>query len=105
MANSQTQISKPFCCCPSCPLRKGRSQQHWLKPEYIERLNELEEPYRTVLKHHDVLRIPYGSIALKFKCPPGTIKAQVSRGRKKLKDILDIKETICPPDCPMSKLQ
>ncbi len=52
-------------------------------------INELEEPYKTIIYKYFIEEITLDELEIKLKIPKATIKMQIYRGKKKLKEILD----------------
>ncbi|HWL64864.1 MAG TPA: sigma-70 family RNA polymerase sigma factor [Actinomycetota bacterium] len=61
-------------------------------------LQELPEEYREAVCMHDLGGIPYEEIALLTDTPIGTVKSRISRGRRRLAEILELQ-----PASPTSK--
>lgn len=55
----------------------------------LESLEELDEPYRTVIYLHYWLKRPVSAIAEDLDTRPGTVKSYLYRGRKRLAQILE----------------
>ena len=52
-------------------------------------LTALSEEYRDALLMHDLGGIPYEDIAARLDIPIGTVKSRISRGRRKLAELLE----------------
>ena len=61
-------------------------------------LQELPDEYREAVCMHDLGGIPYEEIALLTDAPIGTVKSRISRGRRRLAEILELQ-----PAAPTSK--
>ena len=51
-------------------------------------ISELNEDYRTVIILRDIQGLSYDEISEIIDCSVGTVKSRISRGRKKLREIL-----------------
>jgi RNA polymerase sigma-70 factor (ECF subfamily) len=65
---------------PSKPL-----SLQWNAPDIEIALEQLQEPYRTVLALHYLEHLTYPQMAQQLHCPLGTVKSMVSRANKLLR--------------------
>jgi len=56
--------------------------------EVVKAIRALPEKLREVLLLRDLNELSYGEIAEILQCPEGTIKSRVSRGRRRLQELL-----------------
>jgi len=55
----------------------------------MEAVNELEEDFKTIIILRDINDFSYEEISEILECNIGTVKSRISRGRQKLKEILE----------------
>ena len=56
--------------------------------EVVKAIGKLPEKFREALLLRDLSELSYGEIAEVLDCPEGTIKSRVSRGRRRLQELL-----------------
>ena len=60
----------------------------YVQREVAKAIGDLPEKFREPLLLRDLNQLSYGEIAKVLKCPEGTIKSRVSRGRRRLQVLL-----------------
>jgi RNA polymerase sigma-70 factor (ECF subfamily) len=55
----------------------------------MDAVNELEEDFKSIIILRDINDLSYEEIAEVLECNIGTVKSRISRGRQKLKEILE----------------
>lgn len=60
----------------------------YVQREVAKAIGDLPEKFREPLLLRDLNQLSYGEIASVLKCPEGTIKSRVSRGRRRLQVLL-----------------
>jgi RNA polymerase sigma-70 factor, ECF subfamily len=70
----------------------------------VAALRRLPERQRVVLVLHYLADLPVGQIAEELTCPPGSVKAWLSRGRDALAAALDTGETAADPASGRARL-
>jgi RNA polymerase sigma-70 factor, ECF subfamily len=70
----------------------------------VAALRRLPERQRVVLVLHYLADLPVGQIAAELGCPPGSVKAWLSRGRDALAAALDTGETAADPASSRARL-
>lgn len=83
------------------PVARGNPEQDLLKNELSEDisrgLSELASDIREVIVLSDILGYSYQEISEILKCPLGTVRSRLSRGRSQLRDFLLKRGTISLP--------
>lgn len=64
-------------------------EQVSLRIDLARALDQLSDDYRDAVLLHDVLGTPYEEIARLTKANIGTVKSRISRGRRKLADLME----------------
>ncbi len=73
----------------------GVDSQVLLSMELTDALVQLQEDYRIAVVMHDLGGVPYEEIAQVTEVSVGTVKSRISRGRRRLAELL---EPTAPPD-------
>ena len=72
----------------SRPTPDKQAEQHEIKNAVNKAISQLPEDYRAVVILRDIHGLPYDDIAEIVDCSVGTVKSRISRGRRKLREIL-----------------
>jgi len=72
---------------PACDPERAAINQH-LRAAIRTALQRLSEPFRTAIILHDVEGLSQEEVARIMKCPRGTAKSRIQRGRYQLRDLL-----------------
>lgn len=68
---------------------QAMDEQVTLRGEIAQALGQLSEDYRTAVALHDLAGVPYEEIARTTGVSIGTVKSRISRGRKRLGELLE----------------
>lgn len=73
----------------TAPTPEQRAEQSELKNLVAKALNKLGDEHKTVIILRDIQGLSYDEIARILGCSEGTVKSRISRGRAKLKNVLE----------------
>lgn len=73
----------------TAPTPEQKAEQGELKELVAKALNKLGDEHKTVVVLRDIQGFSYDEIARILGCSEGTVKSRISRGRAKLKSVLE----------------